>query len=93
MITERLMAISVLLAFAAAPGPAQASPQPSDRAWWPIRTQAESGQTNTAKFGGWQESPTAARTKSKAAKPKPDATAAKPKPDAHKFLGPRGFHN
>ena len=92
MITKRLMAISVLLAFAAVSGSAHASPQPSDRAWWPNRTQAESKQTNAAKPEDWQQSPTAGRTK-KAAKAKPDAKAAKPKPDAHKFLGPRGFHN
>jgi hypothetical protein len=84
MITRRLMVTSVLLAFAAVPGSVQASPQPSDRAWWPDRTQAASGRANTAKPGDWQESPAAARSKSK---------AAKPKPDAHKFLGPRGFHH
>ena len=83
MIRKPLIAISALLAFTAISGLAYASPQPSDKAWWPNRPKATSEQPSASTPGVWRRSPNNTRSRSK---------VINPKPDAHRFLGPRGYH-
>ena len=81
MITKPLIAISTLLAFTAISGLAYASPQPSDKAWWPNLSRAPSERPSATTSGVSQRSPNSARTKS---------MVVKPRPNPHR--GPKGFY-
>ena len=71
MITKRRLIVApMLLAFTAISGPAYASSQPSDKAWWPNQSRPKTEQSNATNPGG--QTLTGGPTKSRAAKPKRD---------------------